>query len=264
MTLIHAHVNDDCPVFQVLRFPCLPPRGLGPFYRQCHALLCASLLARIAVATAKLFSHPSPKRRSNSYILQRAKHCQQWDVPLIHTRVQDDCSVSDVFRLPCLLPTRSGTFYNECPAHLFASVLLLSASVPISFCKSSALVFVAFRNTATVVFITLRDWIQRHSHCEPYRAIPMEATSVTHVRQVPSVFEMASKQDSSDSIFLLWCRPVFHPASAAACLTDLLRGICTAAQQQSLENSSRPPLQPETLQQTPKLWERGRRKFCQL
>ena len=40
-----------------------------------------------------------------------------------------------------------------------------------------------------------------------------------NVRLVPSVFEMASKQDSSDSIFVLRCRPVFHPVSAAACLT---------------------------------------------
>ena len=134
-------MNDDCPVSQVLRFLCLPPRGPRAFNRQCHALLCASLLARIAIATAKLFSHPSPKRKSNSNIIQRAKHCQQCNVPLIHTRVQDGRSVSDVFHLPCLLTTRTGTFYNECPAHLFASVLLLSASAPISFCKSPAQVF---------------------------------------------------------------------------------------------------------------------------
>ena len=77
----------------------------------------------------------------------------------------------------------------------------------------------SFCDLSTVVFITLRDWIQRHSNCEPYRAIPMKATSVTHVRLVPSVFEMAPNQDSSDSIFVLRCRPVFHPVSAAACLT---------------------------------------------
>ena len=190
-------------------------KGPAPSTRQCHALLFASLLARIAIATAKLFSHPSPKRKSNSNILQRAKHCQQWDVPLIHTRVQDDCSVSDVFRLPCLLTTRTGTSCNECLAHLFASVVLLSASAPNSFYKSSSKVVVTFPNTATVVFITLRDWIQRHRHCEPYRAIPMKA----NVRLVPSVFEMASKQDSSDSIFVLRCRPVFHPVVCLACLT---------------------------------------------
>ena len=128
-------------------------------------------------------------------------------------------AVSDVFGLPCPLPTRTGTFYNECLADIFASVVLLSDSAPISLCKSSAQVFVAFSSTATVVFITLKDWIQRHRHCETYRAIPMEATGVTHVRLVPSVFEIVSKQDSSDSIFVLRCPPVFHPVSAAACLT---------------------------------------------